>query len=71
MLFSHCIETHVATDIITYKLMEHGNRENPHYSFSILKCDNAHDTIKKVVDGIRSKPAVDLIWSDVVKGIQK
>lgn len=71
MLFSKCIDKHVATDIITYKLMMNGNRENPSYSFTILKCDNAHDSFKKIVDGIKSKSAVDLIWSDVVKGVQK
>ena len=71
MLFTRCIEKHVATDVITYKLMEHGNYVDPHHSYSIWKCNTVHDTRTDIIEGIKNKKAVDLIWRDVVNGLQK
>lgn len=72
MLFGHCIKTHVATDVIIYKLIENVNPTTKEkYSYSIWKCNTMHDTRLNVIDGIRNKAAVDLIWNDVVNGLQK
>lgn len=66
MLFGRTIEKHVATPIITYKLISYGDT-----MYSIAKCDTQHDSIKWICRNIRHKDAVLMIWEDVKSGIQK
>lgn len=66
MLLGRTIDTHVATSIITYKLISYSDKV-----YSIAKCDVQHDTVNWICRNIRNKDAAMLIWEDVKRGIQK
>lgn len=70
MLFTKCIAEHKATDIITYRLMAHMDYKRPH-SYSIWKVNVMDDHADKICRGIKSKIAINLIWGDILNGIQK
>ena len=68
MRIGKTIETLKATSIITYKLIEYTGITTV---YSIAKMDNEHDTIKWIAKSIHNKQAIDLIWNDVLSGLQK
>lgn len=74
MLFSKCIAAYMppTSNIIIYKLLQNENATTKEiHSYTILKYNMKHDTGSKIASGIKSKKAIDLIWNDVVNGIQK
>lgn len=77
MLLGHTVETHKANDLVTYKLIQNdvvgmGDRDGV-FNFTIWKCTVTSSGVsrKRIVDGIRNKDAVYMIWEDVKKGEQK
>lgn len=66
MYFGKKLAVHVATSVITYKLISYGDE-----FYSIAKCDVVHDSIKWIARNIRNKDAIMLIWNDVINGAQK
>lgn len=70
MLFTKCLSEHPATDVITYRLMVHSDGRRP-YSYSIWKVNIMDGNIDKICRSIKSKMAVNLIWGDILNGIQK
>lgn len=66
MLFGKTIDKHIATSIITYKLISYGDK-----IYSIAKCDIQHNTTKWICRNINCKDAVMMIWEDVKNGVQK
>lgn len=74
MLIGHSIAKHEATDVVTYKLVQNdivgmGSRDGVS-SYTIWKCYKG-EMKERVANGIKNKQAVDLIWADIVAGIQK
>lgn len=74
MLLSHVIDTHKATDHITYKLLQSnvvgmGSMDRI-FSYSIYKYDGK-EVVRRIIDGIKNEQAVFSIWNDVKKGEQK
>lgn len=70
MLFTKCLAEHVATEVITYRLMVHTDYNRPH-SHSIYKVNVMDGHVDKICRNIKSKMAVNLIWGDILNGIQK
>lgn len=72
MLFSLCKEKHQATQVITYELWEHQSATGQPHSWSIKKRNTLDNHIQRVIaESIKSKQAIDLIWSDILAGEQK
>lgn len=74
MLLSHTIDTHKATDRITYKLLQNNvvgmGSADRIFSYSIYKYDGS-EVVRRIIDGIKNQQAVFSIWDDVKKGEQK
>lgn len=68
MRLGHILERYQATKIIEYKFVEYVGITTV---YSIMKCDNEHETIKFIVKSIHSKQAALLVWNDVLSGLQK
>ena len=71
MLFTKCIAEHPATDVITYKLMAHSSNGNYIHSYSIWKVNIIDGNVDKICRSIKCKMAVNMIWGDVINGLQK
>lgn len=74
MLIGHTVDTHKATDIVDYKLVQNDvvgmGAHDGVFSFTIWKCTKG-EMKKRVIDGIKNKEAAYMIWEDVKRGVQK
>lgn len=68
MRLSRTLEVKQATSIIQYKLIESVGVTTV---YQIIKYDNVHNSVTFIARNIVSYDAIMLIWSDVLRGIQK
>ena len=68
MRLSRTLEVKQATSIIQYKLLESIGVTTV---YQIIKYDNVHNSVTFIARNIVSYDAIMLIWSDVLRGIQK
>lgn len=68
MRLSRTLEVKQATSIIQYKLLESVGATTV---YQIIKYDTVHNSVTFIARNIVSHDAIMLIWSDVLRGIQK